>query len=929
MRLFSTLSLVIVALVQAGAAATLPLYQNNATVDNPQIDATAVENNGTITTATTLPYDTANTLFYTNNASGVMSGNVGFRFEFITNTFRYPANTFVNHGLISGTTHVLVNATNITNSGTLAVGTGGLIRLAGKSVDITRGAVTVGGASVGETAAFGPNTSTFYFNDPAVTDIYWGSGDNNDLSGNGQAMPLNSFFLPSFSLPFISSPFHDVVDTFGFTNSVVVPQSFFGRAYEAHVRVSTNFIGREIYQVVFVPAATDSNLVTDVRFTSGGFGAGAAVIQFSVPDVDVSTLQPFTNAITVFDATAQLRTNTILATNGGAPTFRPRVHNVVRGRAFNFDFLAQTNLVYDPSLISSNAYASNFVDVTYHGYAANVAGSSSFDFGLPSLANPTNAPGRVEIFAEELDLSRARLRAESFVSIRATNLITLDDFAFDSPFVNYNLKTTNETLVVDALVGQTVKRLSGDIFIWSGFWTNSFLIDPVTTNRVMREFAVTILDHNLSATLPVSYGEVLIKGTNVVINDPVSPVNQFQVDARTVTVGSNGVLNFPGNVGLAQFPSLQCLTNDGTINANFVQLGSDTPVPLVNLVNRGVINGNSVSLRATTLESSGAINCLNGPLFLRFTDGVFSNAVITAGGNVELYGRTLEISNTVITPASALVLNITNRLSDGGPGGSNLWNLTDGIRFNTRPLSGDLLGTTIRSFAPQFRAVPHLTAGTNRGVDVSGFSNNTAIGRLILDGAPSSLFVFSPLTANSALYVDFLEFQNSATNYLTSLQINSGVTVYFADSNLPAEKLDGAIGGRLRWVSSYAGANSSITVTNSDGSVTTANRSLRFSPTIDTDGDGIPNKFDGTPFDPPLIAMRVETSASRGETSATHAVISWPAAANTTYRIEYRSTVDGAWQHLMDYTHGPETSTATVYDPIVDGTCFYRVSYRY
>jgi hypothetical protein len=927
MRFISIMVVTVLASMAGVPAATLPLYQNDAAVDNPQIDATAVENNGTITTFTTLPYDTANTLFYTNNASGSMIGNVGFRFEFITNTFRYPAANVVNHGLISGTTHVLVNATNITNSGTMAVGSGGLIRLAGKSVDLTRGALAVGGAAGGETFAFGPNTSTFYFNDPGVTDVYWGSGDDNDLSGNGQAMPLNSFFFPQFNLPFISSPFHEVVDQFGFTNTVVVPQSFFGRAYEAHVRVSTNFAGREVYQIVFVPAATDTNLLTDVRFTGGGFGAGAAVIQLSLPDVDVTTLQPFTNAITIFDATAQLRTNTVIATNALEQTFRPRVHNVVRGRVFNFDFLAVTNLAYDPSLINSNAYVSNSVGVTYHGYSANVAGSSSFNFSSPSLANPTNAPGRVEISAEQLDLSLARIRAETFVSIRATNLITLDAFTFDSPFVNYNLKTTNETLVVDALVGQTVKRLSGDIFLWSGFWTNAFRLTP--SNVVMREFAITILDHNLAATVPVSYGEVLIKGTNVVINDPVSPVNQFQVDARTVTVGSNGVLNFPGNVGLAQFPSLQSLTNYGTINANFVQLGSDAPLPLLNLVNRGVINGNSVSLRATTLESSGQINCFNGPLFLRFVNGVFSNATITAGGNVELYGSTLEITHSTIIPASALVLNITNRLADGGPTGSNLWNLTDGIRFNTRPASGDLLGTTIRSFAPQFRAVPHLTAGTNRGATAAGFSNNTAIGRLVLDGSPSSLFVFSPLTANSALYVDFLEFQNSATNYLTSLQINSGVTVYFADSNLPAEKLDGAIGGRLRWVSSYAGANSSITITNSDGSVVTVNRALRLSPTIDSDGDGIPNKFDGAPFDPPLMAMRVEAAASRDTDPVNYAVISWPAAANTTYRIEFRATVDGAWQHLMDYTHGPETSTATVYDPIVEGTCFYRVSYRY
>ncbi len=203
MRFFSTLAVVIAAFVMSASAGTLPLYQNNATVDNPQVDATAFENNGTITTFTTLPYDTANTLFYTNNASGVMTGDVGFRFEFITNTFRYPADTVVNHGLISGTTHILVNATNITNPGTMAVSSGGLIRLAGKNIDLTRGGLSVGGGAAGDQFAFGPNTSTLYFNDPGITDLDWGSGINNTLDEDnpGPPMPLNSFFAPNFTLP--------------------------------------------------------------------------------------------------------------------------------------------------------------------------------------------------------------------------------------------------------------------------------------------------------------------------------------------------------------------------------------------------------------------------------------------------------------------------------------------------------------------------------------------------------------------------------------------------------------------------------------------------------------------------------------------------------------------------------------------------------
>jgi hypothetical protein len=302
-----------------------------------------------------------------------------------------------------------------------------------------------------------------------------------------------------------------------------------------------------------------------------------------------------------------------------------------------------------------------------------------------------------------------------------------------------------------------------------------------------------------------------------------------------------------------------------------------------------------------------------------------------------LIGGSLIVSNSSFDAATDLMLKLTNALSDGFAGSSsaagtsstNLWTIRDGFQFLTKPATGDLLGTTVRSIAPQFRAVPHRSALENRGATTNGYGNNAALGRLILDGSNSTLFVFSPVGTNNAIYVDFLELDGNATNYLTALQIDPGMTVYFADCNLPAEKLDGAFNGRLRWVSDYKGANSSLTVTNSDGSTIVVNRALRDSSTLDSDADGIPNRYDEFPFDPVAMTLvTVPVPAAVGGGAAFTAQISWEAAANTTYRVECKQNLGGAWKFLMNYTHGGKNGTATVSDPITtNGACFYRVTY--
>src|SRR6185295_8010339 len=82
-------------------AATVPIYINNAPVQilfppdtAPQIDATAFVNRSTFQINdiyfTQLPYHTFNTRFFTNTSSGILGGDLGFKFEYVSGSTRAP-----------------------------------------------------------------------------------------------------------------------------------------------------------------------------------------------------------------------------------------------------------------------------------------------------------------------------------------------------------------------------------------------------------------------------------------------------------------------------------------------------------------------------------------------------------------------------------------------------------------------------------------------------------------------------------------------------------------------------------------------------------------------------------------------------------------------------------------------------------------------
>jgi hypothetical protein len=250
----------------------------------------------------------------------------------------------------------------------------------------------------------------------------------------------------------------------------------------------------------------------------------------------------------------------------------------------------------------------------------------------------------------------------------------------------------------------------------------------------------------------------------------------------------------------------------------------------------------------------------------------------------------------------------------------------DGFQMVRKPVEGDLLGTTITSMAARFAEVVHTWAGEDRGSTVAGYENNAALGLLILDGRLFSLFTFRPPGATpTALYVDRLELIGDAVDVANSLNLEGGFKIYFADSNVPAEELNGLLDGGLVWVADRAGDLSGEDVVMPDGAIVRVNRSVLHSSQIDSDGDGIPNAEDASPFS--ASALKISVRILSG--TPAQAEISWVGAPNGKYRVEVsKSVTDGTWEELTTCEHREAVpGVVKVCDDLgtVDQPRFYRV----
>jgi hypothetical protein len=977
------------AVLTASLAATEPMYFNSGYENtSPRIDATAFVNEGTFVAGGGGGggfggfiffggqdlFDTGNTLYYTNLNSGVIQAGSGFDFSYNTPTRRLPADSVVNYGTVDVGTYLLINATNVVNTGVLGASSSGLIRITGQNVDLNRGAVKTGDAAgttpLSPSPAFqGVDQSGVEYNaENGVTELTWGAGANGALGGTA-AGGQNTFNAPqdvsALTTPRPRTQPHQVlVDNAGPTNTVTLSQFSFS-GYRAYAQTNTISPTNLLVQVVFVPTNhTDTNFSYDVRFANSldpqpDFPQAKVVtVQFGLRDVDPITAQTFTNLVYFVDRSATTTNFTIITNAGNTNIGRPFPHVVTRRLPTEWTTGTTNNAVFTNSLLFSPAYSNQFVTNAYVASSASVGsapgsfsvGGNATDPTSLALNDPTNQPGRIEITADKLDLGFFRLRSEGLVSIRAKEYVGNAPSQVDAPFITYDLGTTNDNLVVTNLLKDQVVRFAGTIAAWSGFWTNQtgMVVTnadtniPPVTNVIDIITTVLVVDRSFQTTYPVEMTDLVLRAKNVELADNFNLNRNFSIDGETLTVVKS--LQFGGTLSNwvgTNFSRVHSLTNLGTINLpGQLNFGGDRPTGMVSFVNRGRITSRAQVYRSDSIENWGVLDANNGTLNMLATAIKLDTSTNRALGDVRLTATDLKVRNSLVRAGNrttngngtinysrgALHLTVTGSLSDGGAGASNRLSTLDGFRLMSKPLAGDLLGTQLETVAAPFGRVDHVWAGEDRGPTAAGYENNTAIGRLVIEGNLNSLHNFTGASANNALYVDFLDLRNGATNVDAALSIASNLKIYFAAANLPVEQLDGKFNGRLRWAKSFAGPNSTTNLTLANGQKLSVNLSLFNSLTADSDGDGLVNGRDPSPFDGVVVSKVGITNVP-----PLSAAITFPAAANTIYYVDYLAALGTTnWINLLSLTNTAATNVVkTVTDPLpADGSQrFYRVRY--
>ena len=981
-----------------GQSATIPIYinslpfTNSLTTPAPIIDARVWINQAVFNIISSIPFEAYNNRFFTNSAALTkpMVFDPGVRFQRNAGGQRFWMDSWVNKGTIitdhnnsffsgffasdSRASILQVAATNIIATGPLYSGAHGLIRLEGKTIDISRNSLRTG-SSLSDTPLFGGGFlvgSSNYFNDIGVNDLYWGGGQGDAVeAARRRAMNVtSSSFNPSFLLPDPVSPSHQVIErsTFGggfFTNTAIVPSQFFLTGANAFIGTNLSGYGAianqsvlnatsRIVQVIFYPTNdSDPEFTTEARFYQGFGQEASATVAFHASEFDIATQTTVTNSVYLVDALATT-TNFFFARNLAVNTRRPNTYEVSRFAPIEYLFGSTGNVAFNTNLIYGN-YTQSAVTNRYAAYAAQVdLLSSSASGSIPY--NVTNAPGRVEIIGADVNMDQTRIRAESAVIIKVTNNLIGNNLAqIDAPLLNFDARSLQPVFVISNLAPQFVRRFGGTVRAWSAVWDNFETAGTgtnTTTNSVT--FHVLIVESQLRSQVPVTVNEFAVRATNVVIADTLNINRSFVVEANSLHLLGGLTLPLGAGLGASNLINVRNFTNDGIINMTGSSIfGTDRALSYSNYINHGTNIAASHEIRSRNFENSGALVASGGTFLLdavtaslvgnplivsndvssfpfydfftrRLQTNIFTNTItlqvassIAGVSDVEIRARDLVLSNSYIN-AGTLILSVTNRLVDAGSGATNFWNVTAGFNGTRRPTTSDLFGTYLRSTAPKFALVDHSWAGEDRGRVPSGFTNNLALGKLILDGGDRSLFRFAAAGISNAMYVDYLELANYATNISTAdsrfLSIAPNMTIYFANANVPVSRIDGAAGGRLRWVPSFAGPLSSTNITYPSGTNYTFNVALVRSKDLDSDGDGIVNADDPTPI---YVAESAGLTLSLAGGQDLRARLSWNALAYSLNYIEFKASAsEPDWQVLTNFYMGPYTGPVTIEDPI-------------
>jgi hypothetical protein len=886
-------------------------YINTSTVSNPgNIDATNFVNYNSFSSGTFLPYETTDTRNYTNYDS--MNGSGGFVFDTLTSGFRYMASSFYNPGSVTVGSGALliINVTNIVNPGLLDVGGNGGLFLTGQNMDLSYATLTM------EQSGGGSYASSVF-----------GTGDF--------GVNTNADWDPTVELTKTNATASDPHETFtiGGANYNV----YFNAPAASTTRTNT------VIRAVFIENLNPS-WSNNVYFNSAniGLGSGSATIEWVGTSTDPATGLVTTNYLYLNnDYVLGASTNVTLSANGIPSnfTFTEGAKNANLPTAATPGFLPAG---LNPPGANTNNYS----------YVQAQILATTADTG-PTAQNPTgaitNLPARIQISAgRELNLALASLIGPNYLSLTCTNQFDGSAGAqIVSPYSDINLGVTNGFITVSNLLQSVIPVWHGTVTAWSTEW---FYTDTNAvyggTNGIV-DFRAVIVQSSLFMGVPPQIQNLKLHGTNLVISDVLNVMNNLSIDAQSLTLTANsgypnngsgspdGELNLSSGATLfaTALPNLLWLTNNGAITmGNAGNFGGPPPANYQAFVNNGLLSDSGSTIYASYFQNGGFIENGSGNFFLQSQSTVLTNGFIIANGDIAITADSLVASTVQIQAGRSLTLQVTNLLTDLNS--SNNWTVGGSslvaLNLPILPAAGDLLGTTISEVALTSKNVVNTWAGEDRGVSNSGYVNNAAVGRLILDARstpPHSLLTFNPAGAGNAMYVDelvltnFAATLNFATSNATALAISPGMVIYYAEALSNGVSVASTINGwnnnRLRWVSSFAGLFSSMNLV-TGGVTNTVNAGLRNSTTIDSDGDGIPNASDPTPF---FLSSQVNFALTLTNVPPETVVLSWQSIPQASNYVFYRTNfITSNWTLLTNFVttnlppHAPVTVTTS--DPV-------------
>ncbi len=953
----SPLRFLLVLLLSLTVRAVTPIYINSSVeLTAPQIDATAFVNRGTFqVSGLIVPYTTQDTLNYTNSGSMASSGGTsgGFDLEYISAStgIRQWASTIVNQAVGSINVgyapydgpYLILKATNIINHGTLSISSSGLIHIEGSKVDLSNGIVEV--QSTADTGVPSYSASIPY-------------GEATNTAG---VDPLTLLTPVGQNLFRATSPAWTLQDRNGRVYNVSPIQLFNPLSYVVTNQVDTN---RQIIEVVFVEPQADTNVLVNVSFAHHGFSPRAKTnfsdifIQYSTSDTNIVTGAPDLQQVVLIDE---------LGAVGSATFFPGTVQPTTTFVQSAGSGSLPTNSVLYPDLFTTY-YDTNFPKgltltnvVTTNFFTAIELDLASSGATIPNIpgVSVTNLPGRVEIGAKSLDLTKARIRGQGVVNVRAESLVTSKSTIIQAPYVYYDLGATNGDISVANLAGlNTLRFANGAIDHLSILFTNLNSADivstntarngdtntpPMVTNTIVFEadYHVVFVQGQLTSTQPTYLSGLTVRGSNASIGDQLNPQDEFLILSSSLTLNTNLTL---GNDGFSSgsywawsgtnSPNLQNFTNYGTLTAILgANFGADTAAPYKSWVNYGTIASLGIVVDSSYLEVDGTLNSalpLQGAtaaITLTAGDLKVDGGLIQSSSDLQINTGSLKLRKASLVTSGTAFLNITGAVSDAGLVSQSRISPSQGISLPLKPTSGDLLGTSIEATSLPQSSYAIYWAAEDRGLSPGGYTNNVAIGRLYLQVGDGSVITFDGPGASNALYVDQIVLDPSlVTNGLSSLVFADNFTLYFADANVPVEQIDGGANGHLRWVGEYAGPNSGVKVALKTGQVIYVNRNLLNSSTVDSNGDGIVNSLDPAPFDIPPVTVTVSASPKVAST------LKWSGAASTVYGIDYTSSLKPVnWTHLGSVTNSASVPTVLIFqDTGANGgsTRYYRVTYQ-